>query len=186
MVSRFSSRDGRSSYDEPRSGRARWIVPLVTFLLGALLGGVGIGLVMRGGDEPAPVTAAPTTATPTSPADQVAVPRACLKIADEAEVLQGQLDQAMEAARDLDAARLAEMVRGIDEQQASLRKNTETCRRGAATATAVTPGTTVTSTVTVAPAPATTEPASPEPAPQTPEATATPKATPKTSGTKTD
>lgn len=158
MVGRFSSRE--SIYREPRSGRARWIVPLVTFVLGALLAGVGVALVMRGDDAPA-VTAAPSpTPTTTSESEQVAVPRACLNIADGAQDLQVLLDRAMVAARDLDAARLSRLVRQIDTQQSSLRDDTEVCRRGVATATAVPTQQTVTSTVTSTPtvtsAPATT------------------------------
>lgn len=158
MVGRFSSRE--SIYREPHSGRARWIVPLVTFVLGALLAGVGVALVMRGDDAPA-VTAAPSrTPTTTSESEQVAVPRACLNIADGAQDLQVLLDRAMVAARDLDAARLSRLVRQIDTQQSSLRDDTEVCRRGVATATAVPTQQTVTSTVTSTPtvtsAPATT------------------------------
>lgn len=170
MVGRFSSSGGGSGYGS--RGAARWLVPLVTFLLGALIGGLGIGLLTRDGDEPAPVTAPPTTASPTTVSDQVAVPRACLQIAGQAQVLQGQLDQAVTAARDLDAARLAEMVRDIDGQQSALRRNTDICRQGAATAPPVTGPATVTSTVTAEPEPQSTTPAATTSA--TPPASATP------------
>lgn len=176
MVGRFSSRGRGSSYGS--GGRSRWIVPLVTFVLGALLGGLGIGLLMRGGDEPAPVIAPPTTASPTTVSDRVAVPRACLQIAGQAQVLQGQVDQALQAARDLDAAGLAEMVRGIDEQQNALRRSTDICRQGAATATPVTDPATVTSTVTVPPEPASTAPAPQETTPATPATPGTARTTP--------
>lgn len=176
MVGRFSSRE--SIYREPRSGRARWIVPLVTFMLGALLAGVGVGLVMRGDDAPA-VTAAPSpTPTTTTESEQVAVPRACLNIADGAQDLQVLLDQAMAAARDLDAARLSRLVRRIDTQQTALRDDTEVCQRGVATATAVPTQHTVTSTVTSTPS-ATSAPASTARPRSTASGTSTARATPR-------
>lgn len=138
----------------PRRGRTRWIVPLVTFVVGVVLGAGGIGLVLRGGDEPPP-TAAPATASAsptTGESAQVAVPRACLRIADEAKVLQDRIDQAVAAARDLDAAELSDLVRQIDEQQTAIRASSDVCRQGVATATPV-PSRAPTVTVTAPAAP---------------------------------
>ncbi len=140
----------------PRRSRARWIVPLVTFVLGLVLGAGGIGLALRGGPEPAPA-AAPPTASPspaTGESAQVAVPRACLRIADEAKVLQDRIDQAVAAARDLDAAELSDLVRQIDEQQTAIRASSDVCRQGVATATPVpSQAATVTVTGTATPGP---------------------------------
>ena len=57
MPGTFSSRVESGSDDhEPDDGsRRRWVAPVVTFVVGALLGGAAVGLVMRGQDAPAPV-----------------------------------------------------------------------------------------------------------------------------------
>lgn len=156
-------------------GRARWVVPVVTLVLGLLLGAVAVWFVLRASTEPTPVTAQPTPeATTPTVSDEVAVPRACLNIADGAQELQRLVDQAMKAAGKLDAAGLSALVRQIDEQQAALRDDTVTCQRGVATATAVTPPSTVTATATV--------PAEPtdEPTDESPDEPATPEPTPTT------
>lgn len=143
MPGMFSSRAGGDP--RPRS-RARWIVPLVTLVLGIVLGGAGVWYLR--GDDPAPVIAQPTApATTPAVSDEVAVPAACLKIAAGAQDLQKLIDQAMEAAGRLDAAELSTLVRRIDKKQAGLRDDTTTCQRGVATAKPVTP-TTVTATTT--------------------------------------
>ncbi len=174
MPGTFSSRVESGSDDhEPDDGsRRRWVAPVVTFVVGALLGGAAVGLVMRGQDAPAPV-AAPTTSAPSTEPEsaQVAVPRSCLAIADQAQELQQSIDTAVAAARDLDAARLSDLVRQIDEQQVGLRADTETCRRGVATATAVPHPSTATVTVTQGGRD-----------PQTPEPTAEPTPTSTRSG----
>lgn len=126
---------------EPERRRRPWLWPVVTLLLGLVIGGAGVGFFMHGRQAPVAAPAPSPTAAPTPTADVTAVnvPRACLRIADEAKVLQAQLDAAIEAARDLNASELSDLVRQIDEQQNALQTHAQVCRQGVETPVPVTP-----------------------------------------------
>lgn len=129
--------------DEPDRRRRPWVLPLAALILGLVLGGGGVGLLMQGRQAP-PATSAPSptaTSTPSADVTPVNVPRACLRIADEAKVLQAQLDEAVKAARDLNASQLSDLVRQIDEQQNALQTHAQVCRQGVETPVPITPGT---------------------------------------------
>lgn len=119
-------------------GRQRWFIPVITFVVGLLLGGLVIGAVRSGGSgstvpdaSTSPTvaatgpasgsTAAPTTAT-------VVVPAECLKVSEDATALNDLVRRAVTAARDLDASALSEVVREIDTAQAALRQHAEACK----------------------------------------------------------
>lgn len=89
---------------EGRSGLAPWIVPVVAFLVGLVLGGVLIG-VTRGNNDNSSTAATPTPAaspTPTGSSTNVTltVPAACLKAGDLAQQGLTLADQAVTAVRD--------------------------------------------------------------------------------------
>ena len=119
-------------------GRQRWFIPVITFVVGLLLGGLVIG-ALRSGDTgtaspdastspsasatgPASGgTAAPTTAT-------VVVPAECLKVSADASALNDLARRAVTAARDLNASDLSAVVREIDTAQTALRQHADACR----------------------------------------------------------
>ncbi|MDN5767390.1 MAG: hypothetical protein L0H78_16430 [Humibacillus sp.] len=119
-------------------GRQRWFIPVITFVVGLLLGGLVIWAV-RSGDSgsatpdasTAPTvaatgptsgsTAAPTTAT-------VVVPAECLMVSEDASTLNDLVRRAVTAARDLDASALSTVVREIDTAQAALRQHADACK----------------------------------------------------------
>ena len=119
-------------------GRQRWFIPVITFVVGLLLGGLVIG-ALRSGDSGSTApdasttptgsatvpgsggTAAPTTAT-------VVVPAECLKVSEDASALNDLVRRAVTAARDLDASALSAVVREIDTAQAALRQHAEACK----------------------------------------------------------
>lgn len=177
-VSRPASTSGGMREDSERRSRRGWLLPLVALIIGIVLGGGGVGLVMNARQAPAPAPA-PTTAAPSPSGDvtPVNVPRACLRIADEAKVLQGLLDQAVTAARDLNASELSDLVRQIDEQQNALQTHAQVCRQGVQTPVPVSPGAPASSASagSSGAAPGATTDAEPEPSRTAkPPATATP------------
>lgn len=117
-------------------GRQRWFIPVITFVVGLVLGGLLIG-ALRSGDSgtASPVdsasptalttgtggTAAPTTAT-------VVVPAECLKVSEDAAALNDLAKRAVTAARDLNASELSSVVREIDTAQTALRQHADACR----------------------------------------------------------
>ena len=139
-------------------GRVLWLLPVVTFALGVLLGGVGAGVGVEGDIEdavgpaqgepgatttPAPVprpTPAPSPSpspsprpSPTvgAPADvTIAVPGACLEVAGRADQLAELVRDAAEAAGRLDAAQLSDIVRQLEESQVGLDALSGECRAG--------------------------------------------------------
>ncbi|MEO9152354.1 MAG: hypothetical protein ABI243_08125 [Lapillicoccus sp.] len=123
-----------SSPREPR--RWGWLVPGVTFLIGLVLGGVVIFAQQSGRDSAATEgkSTPSATATTTAPsgagtADAVVrVPAACLRVADDSKALVDIASKAVGAARDLDAAALADAVRQLDTAQKAVTSSADACR----------------------------------------------------------
>lgn len=132
-----------SSAEQAVSPRANafWLVPAATFLVGLLLGGVVVGVSGSGDDTgagpkaPSSPTASPTTSGDASPrpAATVTVPGACLEVADSTQQLLSLVQDAVAAARDLDASRLSSIVRQLQEAQSGLQQQAEACRSAAPT-----------------------------------------------------
>lgn len=136
--------DGDPSEDS-HSSTWTWLLPVLTFLLGCLLGGVVIGVGATGG-TPEQVAAPETTSAPEEPADEdgagtdvsptpdaeedtvVRVPESCLAAADGAVVASNRIDDVVAAVRDFDARRLQEVVDEIQQQQPQVRELAERCR----------------------------------------------------------
>ena len=120
------------------SGSRFWLIPALTFLVGVALGAVVIA-ASNTGDENAgsstttsetAATSAPTTSSTTSgraPAT-VTVPGPCLQLADDSDVLLEQVNQVAEAARDLDASRLSDLVRELQQSRDLLQEDSQACR----------------------------------------------------------
>lgn len=154
-MAKASPRGSSRAYDdESRGPGGSALLPLLTFLIGAVLGGGLIWFATGGIDgesplasgEPTPVPTA--TQTVTAEPDGVVIPGSCLRAADEAEQLTAVAVQGVEAARNLDAIAMSEVVREFGAAQERVSQMAEDCR-GAAQA----PG------ATTAPAPEPTTPA---------------------------
>jgi hypothetical protein len=132
----------------PGGGRSSsmwsWLLPVLTFLLGCLLGAVVIAAGASSGAEDLTETpaAAPTPdvagnedgedvdgeTEPESEDVEVRVPESCLAAADGAVVAANRIDDVVEAVRDFDAQRLQELVDEVQEQQPQVRELAERCR----------------------------------------------------------
>lgn len=130
----------------PERGRSSvwsWLLPVLTFLLGCLLGGVVIAAGASSSAEDLteqPVTAPTPEATSSQDSDvdgetepesedvEVQIPESCLAAADGAVVAANRIDDVVEAVRDLDPARLQELVDEVQEQQPQVRELAERCR----------------------------------------------------------
>ncbi len=125
--------------------RQRWFIPVITFVVGLLLGGLVIWAVRSGdsGTASPDASASPTvsatgpgsggTAAPTTAS--VVVPAECLKLSDDASALNDLARRAVTAARDLNATELSTVVREIDTAQTALRQHADACRNVQATIT---------------------------------------------------
>lgn len=130
-----------------RTDRFAMIVPAVALLVGLALGGAfvavtGLGVSDKGtststavGDEAATPTGAPTessTVPTSSPTDLVAtVPAACVQLTEDSQAILDLLDQAVTAARDLDATKLSAVVSEMQKAETKLRDQTAACRQAA-------------------------------------------------------
>lgn len=135
-----------------RVGRPSWFVPVITFVVGLLLGGLVVFAVRSGESSTGAGAAGPTA--PAAPAATgsggpttatLVVPAACLKVSDDASKLNDLARQAVAAARDLDAGELSKVVREIDVTQSTLREHAGACRGSKGSVTGSDP-TTATST----------------------------------------
>jgi len=116
------------------------VIPLVTFLVGLVLGGGVIALAGVGSDddeEPAGADQSATTpsASPTSTTTgptSVTIPGDCIQIAADAQALLDLADQAVTAARDLDADALSDIVAELRTQQETLSTQANICQQAAA------------------------------------------------------
>ncbi|WP_298460882.1 hypothetical protein [uncultured Cellulomonas sp.] len=134
-------------------GRLLWLLPVVTFALGVLLGGLGAGVGVEGdvdagvgpaagevtaspdpSPDPVPGAAEPPEPTPAAPDPSPApgasagAPDPCLEVARQAEQLAAIVRDAAAAAGQLDAARLSDVVRQLEESQLDLDALSERCR----------------------------------------------------------
>ncbi len=172
-----------SDVEVERLGRQWWFVPVMTFVVGVLLGGVVVGATRSGGPGPSvqptastsPTGAAgegsasggdtasggtgPTTAT-------VVVPAQCLRLSDDATTLNDLVTRAVTAVRDLDAATLSGIVRELDSAQTALRTHADACRQVQGSVTTSTSPATST-----APATSPSTPSSPTTSPVSPSIT---------------
>ncbi len=134
--------------DSIARGRGRsalyWLVPALTFLVGLALGAV-VTAATTGDDGPAetlpPVAATPSPArTPSSPAPAtptddatIVVPAACIRTAQNAQEAVALMRRSVEAARDLDAARLQQIVDQMEALQPRIQESATTCQTAALT-----------------------------------------------------
>lgn len=122
------------------NGVAPWIVPVVAFLVGLVLGGVLIG-VTRGSHDNASATVTPTpTASPSPTASSASitltVPADCLKAGDLARQGLTLADQAVTAVRDLDAKKAQDIVGRLRVLREQVQIATDACQRSRLTASA--------------------------------------------------
>lgn len=132
------SSDGTGGEARASSSTWTWLLPVLTFLVGCVLGGVVVAA--GGSDADGERTAAPTPATTADqeedgadpspgPTDLVVrVPQSCLDAADGATEATGQVDDVVAAVRDLDARRLQEIVDRIQQVQPRVQRLAEQCR----------------------------------------------------------
>ncbi|WP_168583061.1 hypothetical protein [Gephyromycinifex aptenodytis] len=124
-----------SSSASSSRGGVSWFVPVVTLLLGLVLGAGGMWFAARSdsfpgvsaSDSSAPATATPTPAAPTT-VSRVEVPASCLKIADESRQMGVVLGRGVTAAKDLDASALSGIVRDFGEKQETIEALARDCQ----------------------------------------------------------
>lgn len=113
-----------------------WLLPVLTFLVGCVLGGVVVGAGAFDGDDET-VASPSTTSSPTSgdaepsptPNDLViTIPESCLQAAEAASEASQQFDDVVAAVRDLDARRLQEVVDSVQQAQPEAQRLAEQCR----------------------------------------------------------
>lgn len=159
--------DGGTSSPGPegRSGRAvRWWLAAATFVLGLFVGGLLVGLLSEGSAPVPTATPAPTTgaavplpdAPPTGETAEVVVNAACLRAVNGAQDVVAAIDDLGEAASQLNAARLDEVIRRLQPLQGRLTTDIAGCQVVSEVAEATPTG---------------TSPGSPAPSPATPTAT---------------
>ena len=124
----------------PRNTRSTpWPAVLAALVVGLLLGSLLTWAATRsdvGEHTAAPAaTATPTPTTTPVPAattaGAVVVPESCLKIADEAGLLNTAIGRGAAAVRDLDAASLSGIVRDVGARQERISALAEECRAAA-------------------------------------------------------
>lgn len=134
---------------DPKNTPSRWLLPALTFVVGALLAGVAVAVTDSGArDDAEQRTASPAPAQPVqspSPGDAtvppelppsrgdviVRIPGSCLEAAEGAERVAQRLDDVANAARDFNARRLQELVDDLQALQQQVRELAEECRASA-------------------------------------------------------
>lgn len=130
-----SSTAGSSSYRSSGGGGMSGFVPVLTLLLGLVLGAGGMwfaahsgaGVPGIAGKDPS-VTAPPTPGPAPTTVNQVQVPASCLQIADESQQLSDVVSRGLLASKDLDAATLSGIVREFGDIQQSISSLAADCR----------------------------------------------------------
>jgi hypothetical protein len=121
------------------SARRFWILPAATFLVGLVLGGALIALTGFGSDDdptatPA-VTASPNPSASGSPsASALVVPGECVQIAEDSQALLALVNDAAQAALELDADQLSDLVAQMKTQQELVRSQAAACQSAVASA----------------------------------------------------
>lgn len=134
----MTTTDSRAGSDgDSTSSTWTWLLPVITFLVGCLLGGLVVGAGAFDDAESGLADAQPTESptpddagTPSpGPTDLVVtVPESCLEAADRASEFARQVDDVVVAVRDLDARRLQEIVDEIQQLQPNVQRLAEQCR----------------------------------------------------------
>ncbi len=136
---------------------AAWLIPAVALLVGVILGGVIIWVSTSSSRSGSGIsTAIPTvteTVTPTNGTSSpgtvatLSVPAECLQVADDSKAVVDLVQQSVTAARDLDAAKLSDLVRQIQAAQQTLQTHAASCQQASASLPpALTPTTSTTAT----------------------------------------
>jgi hypothetical protein len=149
------SSEGRLTVDQARAGRSAYLLPAIALVAGLLIGGVFValtgigaggssgtsgqavsnGAAATGSESPGSGTAGSTSATAeasASPTDiTITVPAECVQLTNDSQRLLDLVDQAVTAARDLDATRLSEIVSQLKQAQEQLQQQTDACRAAA-------------------------------------------------------
>lgn len=119
-----------------RSSRVNWlrILPVATFLVGMMLGGLLIGLTRddeRSAAAPVeqtPLTASPgTSPTPGSSDTTVTVPAACAEAVREVELAVELMQEGASAVRDVQPEELVRVLNSLEDTQARLEQLTRAC-----------------------------------------------------------
>lgn len=114
------------------SWRGNWlrILPVGTFVLGLMLGGLLVGLTLDG-DPPAtePAEQAPSAASPTSGSSDttVTVPAACAEAVREVELAVELMQEGASAVRDVQPEELVRVLNSLEDTQARLEQLTRAC-----------------------------------------------------------
>jgi len=129
--------------DDPGAGREAasstwtWLLPVLTFLVGCVLGGVVVGAGTLDGDDEQ--VAAPSVTSSQAPGQGgepsptpsdlvVTIPESCLQAAEAAAEASQQFDDVVAAVRDLDARRLQVIVDRVQQAQPEAQRLAEQCR----------------------------------------------------------
>jgi hypothetical protein len=125
----------------PRHAR-RWLLPAFMLVLGVIMGAVAVAALKPDsgplGSPPGSAAGSTPTATsrpdvpigparPGTPGATATVPAACAALAAEARRAAQLLDEAATAARDLDAGRMADIVRRMQDARDALTSQSSAC-----------------------------------------------------------
>ena len=120
----------------------RWsvLLPVLTFVVGLVLGAVAVGVTRTddAGRSQPQAEASPSDEPSVEPSPdaspgalQVTVPASCVRAAEKAEVAYDVLDQAVAAVRDFDARRLADIVDRAQAERAMTEELVAACEAAA-------------------------------------------------------
>lgn len=124
--------------DRSRLRRLFWIVPVLTFVAGLLLGGGVIAAMDLGDDERAGVSAedgqaGEATASPIPEGDStITVPASCAEGLDRAQLALEAAESGVTALRELDTARLQKVFDDLQRIQPEVTRLARACRAAAA------------------------------------------------------
>ncbi len=127
--------------DPPRGG-VGLLLPAIALVVGLVVGGLFVGLTDLGGsgEQTSQGSSTGSTSSTSSAGSSssssgsdvvITVPAACLNLTDESQALLDLVDQAVTAARDLNASDLSAVVSKLQDAQSRLRTQTDACRTAA-------------------------------------------------------